>query len=63
MKSQSLPLWFRIMGTERVLSLRVIASLAVAALVAGTLFAIAHLNEKYTRRALLEQTIRELLEN
>ncbi len=63
MISRSFPNWVRIKGPERVISLRLIATLAVAGLVAGTMLAIARVNEQYTRQALLaEAESRMLLE-
>ncbi len=44
--------WLKLFGKERVISLRLIASLAVAGLVAGTMLTIARVNEHYTQQAL-----------
>ena len=61
MNKRSLPLWSRLLGKNRVISLRLIASLAVAGLVAGTMLSIARVNEQYTRQALLKEAESRML--
>ncbi|MBU8914131.1 MAG: hypothetical protein KOO61_08925, partial [Spirochaetales bacterium] len=63
MSNRSTPLWIRIIGADRVISLRLIATLAVATLIAGTMLAISRVNEQYTSKALqVEAESRILLE-
>lgn len=53
--------WSKILGSNKVISLRLIASLAVAGLVAGTMLTIARVNEHYTQRALVQAAQSQLL--
>ncbi len=61
MSNASPPAKLKNWGKSRVISLRLIATLAVAGLVAGSMLALARVNEQYTRKTLQEEAESRIL--